>query len=197
MPVDKELVEQLVVQILGQLSDGKHSENILVLGNRAEASQIRLPQSGDTKVKLYCEGDAYNAEEIDRYILPHLELEDMADLAAGKATSGRAKDVLSLLLHGKTVEVHQYAYTSFEETAPGKLYQLYCDYAATLSDFGLCPLQKKVQKSKSIHAGVLSEKDIEKCGSEGITRIRVSGKTLVTSLAEESAKKFGIEIQRD
>lgn len=197
MPVDKELVEQLVVQILGQLSDAQRFQNILVLGNRDEASQIRLPHNGDTKVNLFCEGEAYNAETIDRYILPRLEVEDMADLAVGKATSDKAKDILSLLLIGKTVEVQQYAYTNYKETAPGKLYQLYCDYAASLSDFGLCPLEKKVQKSESIHAGVLSEKDIEKCGSEGITRIRVFGKTLVTSLAEECAKKFGIEIQRD
>lgn len=197
MPVDKDLVEQLVVQILGQLSDTPRSLNIRVLGTRDEASQLPLPQNGGSRVTLFCDGDVCDHNKIDRYILPRLEVEDMADLAVGKATSAKARDVLALLLLGKTVEVYQYAYTGFEETAPGKLYQLYCDYAAALSDFGLCPLQKKVQKVKRVEERVLSEKDIEKCKNEGMTRIHVSGKTLVTSLAEECAKKFGIEIHRD
>ncbi|BHH85921.1 hypothetical protein [Desulforhopalus sp. 52FAK] len=197
MRVDKELVEQLVVQILGQLSSGHDVENVLVLGSRSEADQLRLPGSADSKVNVLCVDDVYNAGEIDRYILPRLEVEDMADLAVGKATSSKAKDVLALLLGGKTVEVYQYGYTKFEETAPVQLYQLYSDYAKTLSDFGLCPLQKQVRRVVRVTSKVLSEKDIEKCAAEGVTRIGVSGKALVTSLAEECAKKFGIEIERN
>ena len=197
MRVDKELVEQLVVQILGQLNKADNVQNVLVLGSRVDAGQVALPQNGDVKVNMIYSGEAYSSEEIDRYVLPRLEVEDMADLAVGKATTSNAKDVLALLLAGKTVEIGHYAYSDFEHTAPSQLYQLYCDYSKTLSGFGLCPLQKRVQRVTRIQSKVISEKDIEKCSAEGITRIGVSNKALVTSLAEESARKFGIEIQRD
>jgi len=197
VPVDKELVEQLVVQILGQLQKEQGVENIQILGSREEAAQLMLPKSGDTKVRLHCEGDVCSAGEINRYILPRLEVEDMADLAVGKATSSKAKDVLSLLLGGKTVEVYQYSYKDFAETAPPQLYQLYSDYEKTLSGFGLCPLKKQVRRVSRIDSKVISEKDIEHYAAEGVTRISVSGKALVTSLAEECAKKFGIEIERN
>jgi hypothetical protein len=195
--VDKALVEQLVVQILGQLATTQGVQNVLILGSTGDASSISLPKIDGVTTKVYCSDDVYDATEIDRYVLPFLELEDMADLALGKATSIKAREVLALLLNGKTVEVCQYAYTGFENSATSQLYQIYCDYAETLSGFGLGPLQKQIKKATRMSARVVSEKDIEKCNADGITRISIPGKALVTSLAEECAKKFGIEIQRD
>ncbi|MFT5700132.1 MAG: hypothetical protein ACI8ZB_003003 [Desulforhopalus sp.] len=197
MRVDKALVEQLVVQILGQLATTQGVQNVLILGSTGDASSISLPKIDGVTTKVYCSDDVYDATEIDRYVLPFLELEDMADLALGKATSIKAREVLALLLNGKTVEVCQYAYTGFENSATSQLYQIYCDYAETLSGFGLGPLQKQIKKATRMSARVVSEKDIEKCNADGITRISIPGKALVTSLAEECAKKFGIEIQRD
>lgn len=197
MRVDKDLVEQLVVQILGQLAKAQGVQNVLILGSQSDAAGISLPKSDGFTTKVFCSDDAYDAGEIDRYVLPVLELEDMADLALGKAASIKAREVLALLLQGKTIEVHRYAYTDFENSAHLKLYQLYANYAETLNDFGLCPMQKQIHKAIRVNARVVSEKDIEKCNAEGITRIGVSDKAFVTSLAEECAKKFGIEIQRD
>lgn len=196
MRVDKELVEQMVVQIMGQLATARAVQNILILGSRHDAASITLPKQTDFTTKVYCSDDVFDAADIDRYILPVLEIEDMADLALGKATSVKAREILALLLSGKTVEVYQYAYAGYEDTAPLPLYQLYCDYAETLSDFGLCSVQKHVQKTTRIGARVVSEQDIEKCNAQGVTRITVSAKAIVTSLAVECAKKFGIEIQR-
>jgi ethanolamine utilization protein len=194
--VDKELVEQMVVQIMGQLANAQGVENVLILGSKNDAASISLPKQDDVTTKVYCSDDACDATEIDRYVLPSLEIEDMADLALGKATSVKARQILALLLGGKTVEVYQYAYAGYENSAPSQLYQLYCDYAETLSGFGICPLQKHVQKTTRVNARVVSENDIEKCNAQGVTRIGVSDRTIVTSLAEECAKKFGIEIQR-
>jgi hypothetical protein len=56
---------------------------------------------------------------------------------------------------------------------------------------------QQAQKSTRLDSKVISEKDMEKCHANGITRIGITGNALVTSLAEECAKKFGIEIQRD
>ena len=196
MRVDKELVEQMVVQIMKQLAGAQDVQNVFILGSKNEAASITLPQQEDVTTKVYCNDDPCDVTEINRYVLPMLELEDMADLALGKATSVKARQILPLLLAGKTVEVYQYAYTGYEDSAPSQLYGVYCDYAETLSGFGLCPLQKQVQKTTRINARVISEKDIQKCSTQGVTRIAVSGKAIVTSLAKECAKKFGIEIQR-
>ncbi len=197
MRVDKELVEQMVVQIMGQLASAQNVQNVLVLGSKDDAARISLPKNDDIKAKMYSSDEVYDAAQIDRYILPSLEIEDMADIALGKATSVRAREVLALLLSGKTVEVYQYAYAGYQNSAPSQLYQMYCDYEETLSGFGLCPVQKQVHKLTRLGGRVISEKDIEKCNAEGVTRIGVQAKALVTSLAEECAKKFGIEIQRD
>lgn len=196
MRVDKELVEQMVLQIMGQLATAQGVQNVLILGSKIDAANISLPKQDDVTTKVYCSDDAFDVAEIDRYILPSLEIEDMADLALGKATSVKARQILDLLLGGKTVEVYTYAYAGYAESAPSQLYQMYCDYAKTLNGFGLCPLQKQVQKTNRISAKVISEKDVEKCNADGITRIIVSHKAIVTSLAVECAKKFGIEIQR-
>jgi ethanolamine utilization protein len=194
--VDKELVGQIVVQVLGQLAETHGTQNVLILGSRNVGTDI--PQAiGDGATRaLYYSDEAVEVGQIDRYFLPRLELSDMADLALGKTNSPRAEEVLKLLLGGKTVEVLEYAYSAFESTAPPRLFQLYCDYAETLSGFGLRPVQQ-AQKTTRLNSKVISEKDMEKCHADGITRIGITGKALVTSLAEECAKKFGIEIQRD
>lgn len=197
MRVDKELVEQMVVQIMGQLASAQNVQNVLVLGSKDDAARISLPKNDNITAKIYSSDDVYDAAQIDRYILPSLEIEDMVDLALGKATSVRAKEVLALLLRGKTVEVYHYAYAGYENSAPSQLYQMYCDYEKTLGGFGLCPVQKQVHKRTRLAGRVISEKDIEKCKAQGVTRVGVQAKALVTSLAEECAKKFGIEIQRD
>lgn len=196
MHVDKEFVEQIVVQILDRLTGTHGSQNVLILGSRNVGVDIQ--QAGDDGVarNLYYSDEAWDLEQIDRYVLPRLELSDMADLALGKTNSPRAEEVLNLLLGGKTIEVLEYAYSAFEATAPPRLFQLYCDYAKTLSGFGLRPVQQ-VRKTTRLNNKVLSEKDMERCHADGITRIGIPGNALVTSLAEECAKKFGIEIQRD
>jgi len=194
--VDKKFVEQIVVQILDQLAGSHATQNVLILGSRNVATDI--PQAVDYGVsrRLYYSDEAGDVGQIDRYVLPRLELSDMADLALGKNNSPRAEEVLNLLLGGKTVEVLEYAYSAFESTAPPRLFQLYCDYAETLSGFGLRPVQQ-AQKTTRLDGKVISEKDMEKCNADGITRIGITDNALVTSLAEECAKKFGIEIQRD
>lgn len=198
MHVDRELVEHLVVQILGQLAAKRDIENIFILGSKDEAAGVSLPKIDGVAANVHYSDEALiDVNGFDRYILPRLEMDDMADLAHGKATSARAREVLGYLLKGKTVEVYRYAYKDFEDSASPGLYQLYCGYAESLSGFGLCPLQEQVQKTTRVNAGVISERDVERYNAEGVRRIGISDKALVTSLAEECAKKFGIEIQRD
>lgn len=196
MRVDKELVEQVVEEILGRLTESHGVENVLVLGSRNGAADLSLPSDTEVTRKVFYSDETCNVSQIDRYILPRLELADMVDLAAGKSNSVTGESVLNLLLAGKSVEVLKYAYDDYEHTAPSALYKLYSDYAETLTGFGLRPMQM-AQKSSRLANRVISEKDIEKCHAEGVQRLIITGKAMVTSLADECAKKSGIEILRD
>ena len=196
MRVDTKLVERVVEEVLSQLNHVHAHENVLILGSRNDGASISLPFENDLPRKIYYSDEAYDASQIDRYILPGLEINDMADLAFGKATSSKGNEVLNLLLAGKVVEVIEYAYIAIENTAPSRLFQLYSNYAETLAGFGLRPF-KQVQKRSRLNKRVVSEKDIENCHAEGVKRISVPDNALVTSLAQECAKKFGIEIQQD
>lgn len=196
MRVDKELVERVVEQILGQLSQVHGHENVLILSSRNDGTTIPLPPEGDRPRKVYYSDEAYDVSRIDRYILPRLEINDMVDLALGKASAPRGEEVLNLLLAGKVVEVLGYAYTACENTAPPRLFQMYSNYAETLAAFGLRSF-KQAQKRSRLNKRVISEKDIENSHAEGVKRISVPDNALITSLAQECAKKFGIEIQQD
>lgn len=195
MRVDKELIEELVQQILGQLTQKHGVENVLIIGSRNDGVDLQLSSDDGVTRRLFYSNELYDANQIDRYILPCLELNDMADLALGKTTSPLSDEVLKLLMGGKNVEVVTYAFNAFENTAPPKLFQLYCNYAETLEGFGIRPY-KKVQKTIRLTKRVISEQDLEKCHAEGLSRVGVADNALVTSLAEDCAKKFGIEIQR-
>ncbi len=196
MRVDKDIVAQVVEQILEQLTQNCAVENVLVLGSRTLQQEISLPYSDGLERKLHYIDDAYETGEADRYILPRLDLNDMADLAHGKAGSPIAEKVRGLLLSGKTVEVLEFAFTACENSAPPQLFALYRDYAETLYGFGLRPV-KPVHKTAIVEKRVISEQDMEKWHAEGVKRINITRNALVTSLAEDCARKFGIEIQRD
>lgn len=196
MRVDKDIVAQVVEQIISQLSEAHGTENLVVVGERNPECEIVLPFNDGKKRKLYYSREGYGAARVDRYILPRLELNDMVDLAQGKASSPEAEEVRSLVLTGKTVEVLEYAYTSCENSAPPQLFRLYSDYAKTLDGFGIRPV-KPVHKATRIEKRVISEQDMEKLQVACVKCVHVSRNALVTSLAEDCARKFGIEIQRD
>ncbi len=196
MRVDKKLIESVVEQILGQLSQTHGHENVLILRSRNDGTPIHLPPECDLPRKLYFSDEAYDASQIDRYILPKLEINDMVDLTLGKANSQKGNEVLDLLLAGKVVEVLEYSYTAFENTAPPRLFQLYCNYTEILEGLGLRSF-KQVQKRSRLNKRVVSEKDIKKCQAEGVKHISLPDSAMVTSLAWECAKKFGIKIIQD
>lgn len=196
MRVDKDLIAAVVKEILGQISVECKVENILVLTPRNNGSEIPLPARPGTRVEIYYSDDIYDAGLIHRYILPRLEINDMVDLASGKASTSAAEAVRNLLLAGKTVEVVEYSYTAHEGTAQPQLFQLYRSYHDTLCTFGLHPI-KPIHNSIRLPNRVVSEHDMKSCSADGIRRICVARDTIVTSLAEECARRYGIEIQRE
>ena len=195
MPADKELIESIVAQVIRQLSGTVQPlEHVMIIGSEDEAG-ADVFADGVKRAISYSDGPP-SGTKIDRYVLPLLEVGDMADLVMGKGTSASGKKVLELLLTGKTVEVLEYEYLRYEDSAPLPLVKLYRDYAETLTGFGLRPV-KTTKKRTQLTQRVISEKDIEAADRQGVKEIGVASGALITSLADETARKLGIEILRD
>ena len=72
--------------------------------------------------------DPYQSEQVDRYILPCLYIDQMVDLALGKGGSKLMYAVRQALLAGKTVEVFQWEYEKYMHSAPRPMLDLYATY---------------------------------------------------------------------
>lgn len=197
VPVDKELVASLVSEVLSQLGhhNSPHHERVLVIGSRESAQGIDLSQTSAGRCELLYSDECAIHTNTDRYILPRLTLNDMADLALGRAVSPIAIAVRDLLLEGKTVEVAEYTYLSHKGSAKPSLFRLYSDYDKTLQSFGLVALAPVVQQGQ-LHKRVISEQDIRNCQAQGMLSIQIPKNGVLTALGADYAREHGIEIQR-
>ena len=195
MVVHKEMIASIVSEILGQLGHGRSIQRLLVIGSRTDVEDMERVLDPKCQHQLIFTDEQGARDGFDRYVLPRLELSDMADLALGRAESGTAATVRELLLAGKTVEVAAYGYTAYETTAKPALYQLYRQYDQTLQTFGLVPMAPVVRAGR-LHKRLISEQDLRECRDQGLRNIEIPAKAVVTALGADYAREHGIEIQR-
>lgn len=195
MAVHKEMIASIVSEILGQLGHGHSLRRLLVIGSRADVEDMERLLDPEYQYQLLFADEQGARDGFDRYVLPRLELNDMADLAQGRAESGTAATVRELLLAGRTVEVAAYAYTTYEATAQPSLHQLYRQYDQTLQTFGLVPMTP-VTRQERLNKHLISEQDLKSCRAQGLRYVRIPAKAVVTALGADYAREHGIEIQR-
>lgn len=196
MPAESALIESIALKVLERLDDLQAMERILILRERKAGPEISLPEENGVARRYYYRDEARPDITYDRWILPRLEISDLVDLAQGKPGSDKVAGVLHILLAGNTVEVIEFAHLAYEQTAPASLFELYRGYTEKVAGFGLVSLAK-VQREAACDGRILGERAVEQFHAEGVSRIRLAADSLVTPLAEECARKFGIEIQRD
>lgn len=129
-----------------------------------------------------------------RYILPFLSCNDMADLAQGKASGIFMSEVLRLLLAGKEVEVMEFEYRSYSETAPVALYGLYQSYEKTLAAYGLKECGRKQPDAVRFREDLLTAADVNKARENGALTLMIPLSAKVTPLAAEAARNLNINI---
>ena len=120
----------------------------------------------------------------------------MADLAAGRVSSRTLETVLSLLLKGISVEVLEFGYRGYADTAPGALYDLYVGYEKTLASYGLKEFKAKLPESVRVREKLITAPMVEKYGKEGYRNMVVPADATVTPLAAETADAFKMGIQK-
>lgn len=152
----------------------------------------RLAQAG-TPMRVCCEPPA---EEPALYVVPEISCSDMADLAAGKASSLNMHRILDLLLAGKAVCTLGYTFHQHAHTAPLALIQLYESHAATLASYGLTELSV-LATDATVREALVTAEHVQAAAHNGAKTLRVPYHALITPLAEQLAAEHHLTILKN
>lgn len=167
---------------------------IMIMGARDAklAAGIRTQLDEDVDFQFFMEPGTGRVPS--RTILPSLCCATMADLALGRASGALMTEVLRLLLSGVEIEVLEFGYKAYAETAPGPLYSLYESYEKTLAGYGLKAFRRKQPGTVRFRERVVTEKDVTAVQEKGASVLMVPATAVVTPLAQEAAKNMNINI---
>ncbi len=197
MSVDvNELVKSIAAEVLKQLKSEPKKDCVLVFAERdcLVAEKVRA-LVGD-EYNYYFFGEEAPCPQFSRYIVPSLCVCEMSDLAVGKAHGRIMTEVLRQMLLGNTVEVLEFGYEAYSQTAPGPLYALYEAHEKTLAGFGMKRFQPKRPESLKFREALITEKVISDAAGQGAKELVVFPAARITPLAEEAAKELNINISK-
>lgn len=190
------LIARLTRTILSELQAEQQKETIVLFGKKEQLLPEDLAVVLGQKCRVLHVDDPWQPEEVDRFILPCLHIDQMVDLALGKGGSRLMYAVRQVLLTGRKVEVLQFEYRKYLETAPLNLINLYEDYKKQLEGFGLIDCIRPGKHGLRIKKKVLTEADILNAREQGTQQLEVTAGCHVTPLAQETARDLGINIRK-
>ena len=195
-----ELVSAVVKEVLERMESRKELPCVWVLAKREPALEDKVRPLVEPYfpegVELVFFGEDLGGRKPARHILPYLCCSSMADLAVGRVSSRTLETVLTLLLKGISVEVLQFGYRDYADTAPGALYDLYVSYEKTLASYGLKEFKAKLPESVRVREKLITAAMVEKYGLEGYRTMVVPADATVTPLAAETADTLKVGIQK-
>ena len=189
-----ELVATIVREVLKQLKDPRENSCVMVLAARKPELEKKIRAAIGDEAEILFFGEDTGKRTPVRYFLPSLCCGSMADLALGRTSDQLLTMVLRLLLGGTTIEVLEFGYKAYAETAPQALYELYVSYEKTLASYGLIAFQPKSPESVRLRGSLVTESDVHKASEQGAKTLLVPLAARITPLAAESAKKQNINI---
>jgi hypothetical protein len=189
-----ELVRLVVKEVLERLARAQRRPAIKILHPREAALESRLRSCLDADCDLLFSGETREAAEPGRYILPFLCCSGLADLALGRASDALAQEVLRLLLRGQTVEVMEFEYERYHDTAPGPLYARYVAYRKTLAGYGLVDFREKQPDAVIFRGALVTERDVLSAADNGASALHIPATAQVTPLAADAAQERGMVI---
>ncbi|MEA1967682.1 MAG: hypothetical protein U9N77_05640 [Thermodesulfobacteriota bacterium] len=196
----EELVQTIVSQVLKQLNRTPEQEQvmekecIMILEKKGNVkNEPVLNYLGDSVEVFYVDNEPPRERPM-RYILPFLSCSGMAALAKGMAVEPVTEKVLSLFLAGRCVEVFEFEYKLFSQTAPDALYRLYESHEESLAAFGLKAVEVEENYTMRLRKKVVTEKDIIQAMEHGVAVLRIPADASITSLAVESAGTYDIQL---
>jgi hypothetical protein len=170
---------------------------VLVLADREARLEAqvreRLGQPSQAQDILFS-GEVAASRTPHRHLLPRLSCSDMADLATGRAAGAQQAAVLNLLLNGVSVEVLEFEYKAYVESAPGPLYRLYEAHARTLESFGLKECPRPRSGTIRFWENLVTERDVTQAWKDGARVLEILTTARVTPLAVEAAHTLHITV---
>lgn len=192
----EKLVSQVMEKVLQQINRPKQGLNTLILAKKKDVTDPLLLEEINRGGHLYFLDDDHKDLKFSKYILPRLTVNQMVDLAMGKAAGRIGKEVMDLVLRGKTVDVLEYEYKKYLCTAPEALLRHYESLESTLKDFGIKGFEKKDTGALRLRKKVLTQKDMNIAVQQSKKLVQVPKDTCITPLAREFARDHHIRIQR-
>ena len=189
-----ELARAITQEVLRQLRTESRSECAMVLGPRDAQLAITVKECVGEETEVLFAGDDTGGRTPARYILPFLSCCAMAALASGAASEPMPAQVLQLLLSGVQVEILEFEYRAYSETAPEALYSLYESCEKTLATYGLVELRRPQPDTVRVRDRLVTEKTVSQAGRNGASVLLVPQTALVTPLAAEAAGNLNITI---
>lgn len=193
-----ELVRTVVLEVLERIDEKKTQACVMVLAARDAALVERIaplvaPFYGQDADILFA-GEDCGGRTPQKYLLPALSCSDMADLAAGRASSPLMAETLALLLRGVEVEALDFEYRAYADSAPGALYDLYAAYEKTLGTYGLKEFRARRPDTARLRESLITAGMVEQAGADGVRSLVVPATANVTPLAAETAETLHMSI---
>lgn len=196
-----ELVRTIVQEVLERTEAARAKACVRVLAPRDEALAERVrtlvaPYYEDGADLLFL-GEEDHGRRPVRHILPVLSCSDMAALAVGRAASACMEEVLGLLLRGVEVEVLEFSYRAYVDTAPGPLYELYATHERTLAGYGLRAFRPRLPEKVMVREKLITAAMVEHAGAEGRRTMVIPAGASITPLAAEKAEELNMRIVKE
>jgi hypothetical protein len=191
------LVTRLTRTIMQELQAEQQRKTIVLFAKAEQPLPEGLVDLYENTARMLYADDGWQVEDVDRFILPCLHLDQMVDLALGKSGSKMMYAVRQVLLAGREVEVYQYEYRKYLETAPRPLISLYEGYRKQLRGFGLVDCIRCRKNGLRIGKKVVTEADILMARGQGARQLLLSSRCRITPLAHETARNLGIQLSTD
>ncbi|MBI9091165.1 MAG: hypothetical protein JEZ12_18285 [Desulfobacterium sp.] len=190
----REIIQELNTETGTGTKAEVQRETVLIFGKKDDTYTEPLLSliNGNARI-LYLDGD-WRDKAIDRYVLPLLTLGQMGELSQGMARGRIGGEVLTTVLSGNTVEVVQYGYTYYQDTAPEALLRLYETQKETLEGFGIKAFEPMGQELLRCRKRLVTETEVQKARDKGAATLQVPTDAVITPLAAEFARDNSIEI---
>jgi len=190
------LVTRLTHAILKELQ-AEQQETVLLFSGSEQKLPEGLSALIDQKARVVHVEEQYQTDQVNRFILPCLHIDQMVDLAIGKGGSKLMYAVRQVLLSGRKVEVYEWEYLRYLDTAPRAMLDLYEGYRKQLEGFGLTDCTSNRKQPVRFDRNVLTEADILQAREHGTLQLAIAERCRVTPLALETARNLGIRISTD
>lgn len=189
-----ELARMITRQVLEHIRKANDRACVLVLAPRDEALATMICAHLEDGADVVFLGEETGGRAPARYILPLLSCADMADLAVGRAGGTVPAEILRLLLSGREVEVLDFEYKAYGDTAPGALYSLYQAYEKTLSGYGVAAFRRKMPEAFRFWGELVTAAAVRQAKEQGVRTLEVPASAVVTPLAADEAGSLNINI---